>query len=299
MSASMSASISTPTNYIIMPSSKSIAEATNALKKATLFVGGKTILSFIKKTITCQIALEEAIEDQNSQSIFLAFLKDSCISSELIKAREGKCIQCALDDLEIPSSCGSFFCSDECSDFYCENGACLACSKNVAYTGWGNYGVCSRTCLYVAKGTALCKECDVQLEPGLQVSSGLCPVCYHDETKCKVCRGERIESDPPLVCSENCELINDFPEEIPCLVCKNIINGDKWGETGKVQICKGCFECSNRYIRRGLRSDDSVRQIYIAKYFTEKVNSGIYIKDVCWPHDEIEWPGWGDYYQCR
>lgn len=295
----MSTSSSTPINYIIMPSSKSIAEATIALKKAKLFAGGKKIIASIKKTILSQIALEEAIEDQNSKSIFLAILKDSCVSPELIKAREGKCIQCALDNLDIPSSSESFFCSDDCSDFYCENCACLACNNSVAYTGWGNHGVCSKMCLYVARGTALCKECDVQLEPGLQVSSGMCPVCYHDSTKCKVCRGARNESDPPLVCSKICELINDFPEEIPCLVCKNIVIGNKWGETGKVQICKECFEYSNRYIRRGLRSDDSVRQMYIAKYLTEKVTSGIYFKDVCWPHDEIKWPGWGNYYQCR
>jgi len=295
----MSIPNSIPINYIIMPSSESIAEATIALKKAKLFVGGKKILSSIKKTITSQIALEEAIEDQNSKSIFLAFLNDSCISPELIKAREGKCIQCSLDNLDIPSCNDSFFCSDDCSDIYCENGACLACNTNVAYTGWGNHGVCSRMCLYVAKGNALCKECDVKLEPGLQVSSGLCPSCFHNSTKCKVCRGNRNESNPPLVCSEKCELINDFPNEISCLVCKIIVSDDKWGETGKVQICKGCFECSNRYIRRGLRSDDSVRQMYIAKYLTEKVTYGIYIKDIRWPHDEIEWPGWGDYYQCR
>jgi hypothetical protein len=188
------------------------------------------------------------------------------------------------------------FCSDACVTSFAKDGICIVCCTNsVAKDGWSHEGCCSRGCYYVRDARCFCSECNICLLPGPTASTGLCPKCLSNPAKCSVCREDKDES--MAFCSVVCGLIREQPLKVECKLCSDPIDRVKLGPSTAVQICNSCFCTSNRRVRRGLRPDDPERQSKIAEHCMIAVGRGISVRDISWPA-EIEWTGWGEYFQC-
>ena len=214
------------------------------------------------------------------------------VSPSFLKYSTGICINCTSPAVEKYN----VFCSDACVTSFAKDGVCIVCcTKSVAKDGWSHEGCCSRGCYYVRDARCFCSECNICLLPGPTASTGLCPKCLSNPAKCSVCREDKDES--MAFCSVVCGLIREQPLKVECKLCSDPIDRVKLGPSTAVQICNSCFCTSNRRVRRGLRPDDPERQSKIAEHCMIAVGRGISVRDISWPA-EIEWTGWGEYFQC-